>query len=97
MAAGYARFGQRPAAEKVIARLLTLSNKKYVGCEVVAAYASAGHSDQALTWLERAVGQRSTCIPWLRARYFGGALNPFRALVDNQQYQKILAKAISNP
>jgi hypothetical protein len=80
----------------VIANLLALSNRKYVACEVAAAYSSAGHSDQALTWLERAVAERSTCIPWLRAGHFGGALNPFRALVDNRQYQEILAKAVSN-
>ena len=96
LAAGHARLGQREAAEKVIANLLALSNRKYVACEVAAAYSSAGHSDQALTWLERAVAERSTCIPWLRAGHFGGALNPFRALVDNRQYQEILAKAVSN-
>ena len=96
LAAGHARLGQREAAEKVIANLLALSNRKYVACEVAAAYSSAGHSDQALTWLERAVAERSTCIPWLRAGHFGGALNPFRALADNRQYQGILAKAVSN-
>jgi tetratricopeptide (TPR) repeat protein len=96
LAAGHARLGQREAAEKVIARLLALSNRKYVACEVAAAYSSAGHSDQALAWLERAVAERSTCIPWLRAGHFGGALNPFRALADNRQYQGILAKAVSN-
>jgi tetratricopeptide (TPR) repeat protein len=96
LAAGHARLDQRQAAEIVIARLLALSNRKYVACEIAAAYASAGHSDQALTWLERAVAERSTCIPWLRAGHFGGALNPFRALADNRQYQEILAKAGSN-
>ena len=96
LAAGHARLGQRQAAEKVIARLLALSNRKYVACEIAAAYASAGHSDLALTWLQRAVAQRSTCIPWLRAGHFGGVLNPFRALADNWQYQEILAKAVSN-
>lgn len=97
LAAGHARLGQRQAAEKVIARLLALSNRKYVACEIAAAYASAGHSGQALKWLERAVAERSTCIPWLRAGHFGGAINPFRALADNRQYQEILAKAVSNP
>ena len=96
LAAGHARLGQRQAVEKVIARLLALSNRKYVACEIAAAYASAGHSDQALTWLERAVAERSTCIPWLRAGHFGGTLNPFRALADNRQYQEILAKAVPN-
>ena len=96
LAAGHARHGHRQAAENVITRLLTLSNRKYVACEIAGAYASAGHSDQALTWLERAVAERSACIPWLRAGHFGGALNPFRALADNRQYQEILAKAVSN-
>jgi tetratricopeptide (TPR) repeat protein len=96
LTAGHARLGQRQAAEKAIARLVALSNKKYVACEIAAAYASAGHSDQALTWLERAVAERSTCIPWLRAGRFGGTLNPFRVLADNRQYQEILAKAVSN-
>jgi tetratricopeptide (TPR) repeat protein len=96
LAAGHARLGQRQAVEKVIARLLALSNRKYVACEVAAAYSSAGHSDQALTWLERAVAERSACIVWLPAGHFGGTLNPFRALADNRQYQEILAKAVSN-
>ena len=80
----------------MITRLLTCRTKKYVACEIAAAYASAGHSDQALTWLERAAAERSTCIPWLRAGHFGGVLNPFRALADNLQYQKTLAKVVSN-
>jgi TolB-like protein/Tfp pilus assembly protein PilF len=96
LAAGYGSLGQRQAVEKVIASLLALSNRKYVSCEVAGAYASAPHSDQALTWLERAVAERSTCIPWLRAGHFGGVLNPFRALADNRHYQEILAKAVSN-
>ena len=96
LAAGHARLGQRQAVEKVIARLLALSNRKYVACEIAAAYASAGHSDQALTWLKRAVAERSICILWLRAGHFGGNLNPFRALADNRQYREILAKAIPN-
>ena len=96
LAAGHARLGQRQAVEKVIARLLALSNRKYVACEIAAAYASAGHSDQALTWLKRAVAERSICILWLRAGHFGGNLNPFRALADNRHYQEILAKAIPN-
>ena len=96
LAAGYARLGQHQAAEKAVARLLALSNRKYVACEIAGAYASAGHSDQALTWMERAVTERSTCIPWLRAGHFGGVLNPFRALQDNRQYQGILARAVSN-
>jgi tetratricopeptide (TPR) repeat protein len=96
LAAGHARLGQRQAAEKVTARLLALSNRKYVACEIAAAYASAGHSDWALTWLERAVEERSTCIPWLRAGHFGGALNPFRALADNRLYREILTKAVSH-
>jgi TolB-like protein/Tfp pilus assembly protein PilF len=97
LAAGHARLGQRRSAESVITRLLTLSNRKYVACEVATAYASAGHSDQALTWLERTVGERSTCIPWLRTGHFGGALNPFRDVADNRRYQEILAKAVSYP
>ena len=96
LAAGHARLDQRQDAEKVIARLLALSKRKYVACEVAAAYASAGHSDQALTWLERAVAERSTCIPWLRAGHLGGTLNPFRSLADNRQYQEIPAKPGSN-
>jgi TolB-like protein/Tfp pilus assembly protein PilF len=97
LAAGHARLGHRQAAEKVLVRLLSLSNRKYAACEVAAAYASSGHSDQALTWLERAVGERSICIPWLRSGHFGGALNPFRDLADNRRYQEILAKAVTYP
>jgi TolB-like protein/Tfp pilus assembly protein PilF len=96
LAAGHARVGQPQAAEKAVARLVALSKRKYVACEIAAAYAAAGHSDQALTWMERAITERSPCIPWLRAGHFGGALNPFRSLADNRQYQEILAKAISN-
>jgi tetratricopeptide (TPR) repeat protein len=95
LAAGHARLGQRQDAEKAIARLLALSKSKYVACDIAGAYTSAGHSDQALTWLERAIAERSTCIPWLRAGDFGGALNPFRALAGNRQYQAILTKAVS--
>jgi TolB-like protein/DNA-binding winged helix-turn-helix (wHTH) protein/Tfp pilus assembly protein PilF len=96
LATGSASLGQSLDAEKAISRLLALSKSKYVACEIAAAYASAGHSDQALTWLERAITERSTCIPWLRTGHFGGVLNPFRDLKGNRQYQAILAKAVSN-
>ena len=89
-------LGQSLDAEKAISRLLDLSKSKYVACEIAAAYASAGHSDQALMWLERAITERSTCIPWLRTGHFGGVLNPFWDLKGNRQYQAILARAVSN-
>jgi TolB-like protein/Flp pilus assembly protein TadD len=95
LAAGYGRLGRRQAADNVIARLLALSNKKYIACEIAFSYASTDRSDQALTWLERAVRERSTCVPWIRAGNFGGALNPFRALADNRQYRDILAHAMA--
>ena len=97
LAAGHAGLGQRQAVEKVIARLLTLSNQKQMACEMAGAYASADHTDQALTWLERAVAERSPCVPWLRTGHFGGALNPFRDLANNRRYQEILAKAATYP
>jgi tetratricopeptide (TPR) repeat protein len=94
LAAAHAGLGQRQAAERVLNRLLTLSKRKYVACEIGAVYASAGQPKQALRWLKRAVDERSTCIPWLRARRFGGVLNPFHALTGNRQYEQMLAEAV---
>lgn len=91
LATAHARLGERQAAENVISRLRVLANEKYVACEVAAAYAASDDFEQALTWLKRAVNERATCIPWLRAEHFGGVFNPFRDLTGNRQYQQILA------
>ena len=92
----YTRLRQRKEAAQAIATMLDLSKTRFVACDIAAAYASAGQSDLAFVWLERAVEARSTCVGWLRAGRLGGALDPFRALVSNGQFRAVMAKAISN-
>jgi serine/threonine-protein kinase len=96
LAVGQTRLGHREDAHRVIERLLALSKKKYVACEIAMAYSAAGDLDQALTWLERAFEDRSTCIGWLRAGGFRSGLAPLRALNGNPRYQAILTKPVSN-
>jgi serine/threonine-protein kinase len=92
----YGKIGQPKKAEETITRLLDLSKTRFVACDVAAAYASAGQSDLALVWLERAVEERSTCIGWLRAGRLGGPLVPFGSLASSARYSAIMAKAVSN-
>jgi hypothetical protein len=82
--------------EEAISRMLGLSKTKFVACDIAAAYASAGESNLAFVWLERAVEARSTCIGWLHAGRLGGALDPFRGLASSGRYRALLAKAVSN-
>lgn len=96
LAGVHARLGQRREAGEAISLMLGLSTTKFVACDIAAAYASAGQSDLAFVWLERAVEARSTCIGWLRAGRLGGALDPFRGLASSGRYRALLAQAVSN-
>jgi TolB-like protein/tetratricopeptide (TPR) repeat protein len=96
LAGGHAKLGHREDVEKAITQLLRLSKTTFVNCEVAAAYADAGQSDLALVWLQRAVESRSACVGWLRLGRFGGAFEPFRALVSSARYRAILANAVPN-
>lgn len=96
LAGVYTRLGQQRKADEIISRLLHLSKTRSVACEVAAAYASTGHGDLALVWLERAVDEHSTCIGWLRAGRFRGAFDPLASLASSARYRAILAKTISN-
>jgi serine/threonine-protein kinase len=92
----YLRLGRRSEAEETIARLLDVSKRRAVTCDLASAYAAASQSDLALDWLQRAVEGRCTCIGWLRLDRFAGSLVPFRALSNTARYRAILAKAVPN-
>jgi TolB-like protein/Tfp pilus assembly protein PilF len=67
VAAIKAMRGEREEAERVLSKLETLSNSRYV-CpyELATARAALGQRDQAFQWLRRAVDDRSVCIPDLK-------------------------------
>jgi len=67
VAAIKAMQGHREEAERVLSKLETLSDSRYV-CpyEIATARAALGQHDQALRWLRRAVDDRSVCIPDLK-------------------------------
>jgi serine/threonine-protein kinase len=92
----HTRLGHRKEAEEAIALMLALSKTRFMACDIAAAYASAGQSDLAFMWLNRAIETRSTCVGWLLAGRLGGALDPFRALASSGQFRGVMAKAISN-
>jgi serine/threonine protein kinase/Flp pilus assembly protein TadD len=61
----YARAGERERAESVLRMLTELERQKYVPAIYSAAvYAGLGESDQAFTWLRRAVERRDCLIAW---------------------------------
>ena len=67
LAGAYATTGQRSEAEGILARLKTLSEHRYI-CpyEMATAHEALGHHDEAFQWLQKAIDDRSTCMPDLK-------------------------------
>jgi tetratricopeptide (TPR) repeat protein len=63
----YAASGQRARAGEQLARLREISREKYVPALYFASlYAALGDRDQALTWLRKAVEERSDYLVYLK-------------------------------
>jgi len=64
----YASFGERAEAEKLLGRLLELSQHQYVSCATIAVlYAGFEDlADQTMEWLEKAYEERSGLLIWLK-------------------------------
>ena len=69
----YGVSGQKPEAEKILAKLETLSSTKYVTPYGVAlVYASLNDRDKAFEWLEKAYAERESQMAFLKVtRRFG--------------------------
>ncbi len=67
LAHAYARSGNRTEAEKLLAELVTESNKQYVSPYYFAVvYAGLGKNEQAINWLEKAFADRSNGLVFMR-------------------------------
>ena len=63
----YAVSGNRAEAEKVLGHLRSLATQKYVPPFTIALiYSGLGDKDQAFAWLEKAYGERSVWLTWLK-------------------------------
>ena len=81
----YAASGQRAKAEEQLAKLREISRERYVPALYFASlYAGLGDRDQALTWLRKAVEERSDYLVYLK-------LDPtFDALRRDPRFQSVL-------
>ena len=87
LAGSYAAAGKRTDAERVLAKLNTISKKRYVcAYEMGTAYAILGDKDQAIACLRKAYEARSTCMPDLKV---DPRLNSLRSDV---RFQELLRK-----
>jgi TolB-like protein/DNA-binding winged helix-turn-helix (wHTH) protein/Flp pilus assembly protein TadD len=63
LAYAYAAGGNRAEASRIVAHLRSLSKHEYVvPCNLAVAYVGLGHTDEALSYLEKAVTDRSDCV-----------------------------------
>jgi serine/threonine-protein kinase len=62
----YALSGKQAEARKTIAELKELSSKRYVTAyDIAIIYAGLGENDQAFEWLDKALEERSSWLPYL--------------------------------
>jgi TolB-like protein/tetratricopeptide (TPR) repeat protein len=67
LARAEAAAGQREVAARSLKQLVELSNKIYVSpLEIAAVYAALGDKDQAFRWLDKAYGERTSSLIYLR-------------------------------
>jgi tetratricopeptide (TPR) repeat protein len=67
----FARLGERASAMERIRRLEVISTQRYVPADCVAwIYAQLGDSDAAITWLSRALDQRSAASTYAKVAPF---------------------------
>jgi tetratricopeptide (TPR) repeat protein len=64
----YASFGKRAEAEKLLKRLLKLSQTRYVSAATIAVLHAGFENqvDQTLEWLEKAHEERDGLLVWLK-------------------------------
>jgi len=73
----YALSGRRSEADKAIARLKKESSRRYVNpYQIGLIYVGLGQNDQAFEWLDKAVGERSDMLVYLKT---DSRLNPIRS------------------
>jgi len=79
--------GKRRAARDILAKLNTLAQKKYVTPYGVAlVYDGLGEKDQALSWLDKALDDRSHWLVWIR-------LDPrWDAIRDEPRFKRIVSR-----
>lgn len=81
----HAKAGRQQEAREILATFLKLSAKRYVPATNIALiYNALGRTDEAFTWLERAVEQR---VPWL---VFSGVEPKWKNLSNHPRYQALL-------
>jgi DNA-binding winged helix-turn-helix (wHTH) protein/TolB-like protein/Tfp pilus assembly protein PilF len=82
-----AMSGMRQEAEAELARVLELSKRQYVSAlDIAIIYASLGERDETFQWLERALDDRSTNLPFLDR-------DPsFDALHDDPRFKDLVAR-----
>lgn len=88
LGSAYALTGRRPDSLKILAELKKLSQRRYLSpADIARVYASLGENEQALTWLEKAYGDRSS---WMtRIHLWGPALGNLGA---DPRFQDLLRR-----
>jgi TolB-like protein/Tfp pilus assembly protein PilF len=83
-----ARAGQRDEARALLRELLARSRRQYVpSASIAMVFDALGDVDGALTWLEKALAERSNAIAYLAADYQGTRLD------REPRFQALLARA----
>jgi tetratricopeptide (TPR) repeat protein len=86
LAHGYARSGNRKAAETLLAELQAKSTSEYVSPYYFAVvYVGLGKNEQAIDWLEKAFADRSNGLVFLRMEPELDPLRSNRRFLDLQQ------------
>jgi tetratricopeptide (TPR) repeat protein len=63
----YAVWGKKVEAQQVLAELLKKSEQSYVSAyDIAVIYAGMGETEQAITWLDKAIEQRPFWLCWLK-------------------------------
>ena len=82
----YALAGKQAEARKTISELKELSSKRYVTAyDIAIIHAGLGENDQAFEWLDKALQERSSWLPYLRVEPRIDELRSdprFKALLD---------------
>ena len=83
----YAWAGDHDQARALLEQLDEMSKRRYV-CpyETSTIYIGLGEFDEAFKWLDRAVIDKSGCIPWLRA---DARMDPIR---DDARFTELLIR-----
>jgi len=86
LARGQARVGNRPEAEKILARLSEMARRQYVSPFYIAVvYTGLGDNNLALNWLEKAYEDRSNGLILIKV---DPELDPLRTLPRFKELQR---------